>query len=98
MGRLKVQGMFANVHESLHLGMSSNLKDDLNIPRSLGLRGGEFLGPHLKNGRDLMDSNLDCKGLNYMFCKKVLQFCDVTRLVIIHKRIWLLARYEGKNI
>jgi hypothetical protein len=98
MGRVKAQGTFANVHESLHLGMSSILKDDPNIPRSPGLRGGEFLGLHLKNGRDLMDSNLDCKGLNYMFCKKVLQFCDVTRLLIIHKRIWLLARYEGKNI
>jgi hypothetical protein len=55
-------------------------------------------GLDLKNGRDLMDSNLDCKGLNYMLCKRVLQFCDVTRLVIIHKPIWLLTRYEGKNI
>jgi len=85
MGRVKAQGTFANVHESLHLGMSLILKDDLNIPRSPGLRGAEFLGLHLKNGRNLMDSNLDCKGLNYMFCKKVLQFCDVTTLVIIYK-------------
>jgi hypothetical protein len=98
MGRVKAQGTFANVHESLHLGMSSILKDDLNIPRFPGLSGGEFLGPHLKNGSDLMDSNLDCKGLNYMFCKKVLQFCEITRLVIIRKPIGLLARYEGKNI
>jgi len=63
-----------------------------------GPKRGRFLGLHLKNGRDLMDSNLDCKELNYMFCKKVLQFCDVTRLVIIHKPIWLVERYEGKNI